>query len=276
MRASFIDFDGGRTRYYHEGEGGPTLLLVHGSGASADTWVRTIDPLAERFRIVAPDLMGHGFADYVEKPADETPQRFQLRHLEKFIDAVGLDDFAVAGSSFGGLISALLYFERPRQVEKLILIGSSSVFHPPEMRRNTLSGAFANQSPALTDPSVETIRKRNIGSNFDKNETFEEIILAQLTSFNLPGRFDTFKATTEGLRDSVDVEADQAHHRLEQIAVPTCVITGREDPRAKWEVVEEQAKRIPNCELHIWDACGHKPFVEHPQRFCEAVLAFAR
>ena len=61
MKVSFADVDGARIRYYHEG-GGEPLLLVHGFGASADCWGRTIDAFGERYRAVAPDLPGHGLA----------------------------------------------------------------------------------------------------------------------------------------------------------------------------------------------------------------------
>ena len=50
MKVSFADVGGARIRYYHEGDGEP-LLLIHGFGASADCWARTIDAFGERYRV---------------------------------------------------------------------------------------------------------------------------------------------------------------------------------------------------------------------------------
>jgi pimeloyl-ACP methyl ester carboxylesterase len=128
--------------------------------------------------------------------------------------------------------------------------------------------------PALTNPSRESIRKRNVGSNFDKSDVFEEIVLAQLTAFALPGRIDMFRYTTEGLRASTDQPEHQVYDRLERIAVPTLVISGRDDPRADWRVVEREAKRLPKARVVMFDCCGHKPFSEQAPLFIETVAGF--
>ena len=62
MRASFIDVGGITTRYLHAGEDhGQALLLIHGGGVAADTWLRNIEPLGREFAVYAPDNIGHGF-----------------------------------------------------------------------------------------------------------------------------------------------------------------------------------------------------------------------
>ena len=63
MRVAFTDVDGIRTRYFYEGSG-PTLVLIHGLGISADSWTRNIDALAEHFTVYAPDMIGHGFTGF--------------------------------------------------------------------------------------------------------------------------------------------------------------------------------------------------------------------
>ena len=112
MRASFVQVNGIRTRYYHAGNSGPNLVLVHGVGAAADTWVRNIDVLAEYVSVFALDLIGHGFSDAIDM-ADAVPQDVQLGHLFGFIDQLGIDLYTLAGSSFGGMISALACLQRP-------------------------------------------------------------------------------------------------------------------------------------------------------------------
>ena len=59
MKIKFADIDGIRTRYLHEGDG-PPLLLIHPVGTSGDMFCRNIDVLAKDFTVVAPDVLGHG------------------------------------------------------------------------------------------------------------------------------------------------------------------------------------------------------------------------
>ena len=64
MRAKFVDVNGVKTRYLHEGSGEP-LLLVHGAGAFADNFYKNIDALGKEYFVCAPDMVGHGFTEPV-------------------------------------------------------------------------------------------------------------------------------------------------------------------------------------------------------------------
>ena len=272
MRVRFIDIDGVRTRYYVAGSGTP-LLLIHGVGSSADSWVRCMDALSERYAVHAVDLLGHGYTDAVDFH-DSPPQPIQLKHLFGFVDALGLASYSVAGASFGALLAALMLFERPEQVKKLVLIGSGSVFNPPDEQADVLRAVLKNQLPATENPSPEAIRARNAGSTYQKADVFEEIVLTQLTAYALPGRAHALRQTVEGLIATVNSKQYRVLERLEQIAVPTLIITGRDDPRAGWKHVEAGRQRIPDCAMHTFERCGHKPYSEHPQAFADIVRDF--
>jgi pimeloyl-ACP methyl ester carboxylesterase len=83
-----------------------------------------------------------------------------------------------------------------------------------------------------------------------------------------------FAATIEGLMASTP--DDRVYERLETIATPTLVITGREDIRADWRLHEAGCRRMPDARCVVLDACGHLPSMEHPDRFNELVLDFLR
>jgi 2-hydroxy-6-oxonona-2,4-dienedioate hydrolase len=272
MRASFVRVNELRTRYYHAGNRGPNLVLVHGVGAAADTWVRNIDALAEHCSVYALDLIGHGFSDAIDM-ADAVPQEVQLRHLFGFIDQLGLDRYTLAGSSFGGMISALAALQRPNQLEKLVLIGAP-VFDTPTELEQAARDAQANQSGALAAPLATMIRQRNVGSNFLKDDFFDEIILSQLTAFALPGRLQAFVDTIKGVVRTASEPEWHVHHRLEKIKCPTLVVIGRQDPRAKWERALEGQPRMPDCRVEIFEDCGHKPQSEYANEFNRLLAKF--
>ncbi|MCE2481870.1 MAG: alpha/beta fold hydrolase [Alphaproteobacteria bacterium] len=160
MRASFIDVGGITTRYLHAGEDhGQALLLIHGGGVAADTWLCNIEPLGQEFAVYAPDNIGHGFTDAIELGSD-LPQPHTTRHLVDFLDTLGIDRFSVAGSSYGALIAGLIYFEVPERVEKLILVGSSSVFDCDEKYGMALQGAYDNAAKTMGIPDLADCRRR--------------------------------------------------------------------------------------------------------------------
>ena len=268
MQVVVETIDGFARRWYRAGvdRDATPLVLIHGAGAAADTWVRNIDVLAQDRPVYAPDLLGHGFTDGMLHQ-DRAPQELQLAHLLTLIDHWGLTRFHVAGSSFGALLAALVYFARPTQVDRLVLIGSASGFHPPTDQAQVLGGVLANQLKAFDQPTPETIRARNVGSNYDKTDGFDEIVLVQLTYMALPDRKRFFEETIQGLIRTADSSDWRVYHRLERIAARTLVVTGRDDPRADWRQVQESARRIPDASFHCFDACGHKPFSEQVTRF---------
>jgi 2-hydroxy-6-oxonona-2,4-dienedioate hydrolase len=272
LRIAFADIAGIRTRYLYEGRG-PALVMVQPIGHSADVFFRNIDELARHFTVIVPDLPGHGFSDAIDF-ADESPQSVTIRHFGRFIDFLGLDHYSVLGSSYGGLVAALLWFDRPNRVDNLVLVGTGSVFHPPAEQGAVLNAVRANATSAMADPSLESCRKRIQNICFSPTSAAEEILLVQLSYYALPDRLSAYVATIEGLVASAQSEASQVYHRLERLAARTLIITGREDSRAKWQLHEEGCCRFPDAKLEIFEECGHLPYMEHPQRFNSLVTDF--
>lgn len=274
MRIKLIDVDGVQTRYLHAGEGHP-LILLHGVGVSGDTFLRNIDALGEHFAVYAPDMLGHGFTDSLDYGGGP-PQPHIVEHLGKFADKLGLERYSIAGSSFGALIAALMYFDRPKRVDGLVLIGTGSTFHPPEEQAETLKAVFANASKALGDPTLESCRLRMANILHDPAAVPEEMLLVQLTSYALPDRFETYKATLKGMADSVASDEHRVYTRLDKIDLPCLVITGRQDIRSSVQFTERGCEVMPDAELHIFEDCNHMPYLEYPEKFNELVTAFVK
>ena len=272
MRIRMIDVDGVTTRYLHAGEGDP-LILIHGIGVAGDTFFKNVEVLGEKYSVYAPDIIGHGFTDSVDYRGG-APQARSARHLLRFAEQLGLAHYSVGGSSFGGLISSLMYFASPERIDTVIIIGAGSVFHPPQEQADILEAVFANASKALGNPTLETCRARLAHILHPNSVVPEEILLTQLTSYALPDRFDAYKAAIGGMRDALGSPEHQVHHRLNEIEVPCLVITGREDIRASLGCTRDGVERIPDAELHVFDECGHLPYLEHPERFNQIVSAF--
>ena len=272
MQASFVDVDGIRTRYLHEGDGDEALLLVHGYGISSDGWARVIDPFAERYAVFAPDILGHGFTDFKD-PGEVGAPLFMARHLVGFMDKVGIKKCAVAGSSLGGVLAPLMYFARPDQITQLILDGiHTPVTDSGTLGAETVRASMANGSKAMSNATWQSCIDRMANICFDAEKSPADIALIQVTIYAQDDRLSSYLAIGESIIDHSDDDATRI--RPENIKVPTLFICGGDDIRVPSDVVVSNHARIAGSEVNIFDECGHLPEIEHPEKFVDVVTTF--
>ena len=123
------------------GEGAPTLLLLHGWLASGGlNWFRVFDPLGEHFRIVAPDLRGHG-------RGIRSGRRFRLADcaddVSVLLDELGTGPVIAVGYSLGGPVAQLLWRRHPEQVRGLVLCATAHNLMPGVRESLIFSSAMA-------------------------------------------------------------------------------------------------------------------------------------
>uniref|UniRef100_UPI00404B205D alpha/beta fold hydrolase n=1 Tax=Fulvivirga sp. TaxID=1931237 RepID=UPI00404B205D len=120
--SKFVDIDGMDVHYRVEGSG-PTLVLLHGTSSSLHTWDAWTEILKDDFTIVRMDLPAFGLT------GPNTTKDYSLvaysQFLDKFLAAVNVDTFYLAGNSLGGGIAMNYTLDHPERVKKLILIDAS-------------------------------------------------------------------------------------------------------------------------------------------------------
>lgn len=271
MRVQFHEVSGIQTRVLHEGAGSPVLLL-HGLGTTAERWMRNVDALGECFAVYAPDLLGAGFTADIQ--FSETTPLQHLAHLRELIRTLGIGKLSIVGSSYGALLATLLALETPERVRALVIVGSGSALHPPDEQAAVLRAARENAMRALRDGTLEGTRKRMERIVFNPATVPESSLMIQLTANALPGRIRTLEQLYDGMLAALSIPETQVYHRLEQIRVPTLIITGRNDIRASLIWAEKAEQRIPDCRLEVFDECGHGPMFEDQERFNSVVMKF--
>jgi 2-hydroxy-6-oxonona-2,4-dienedioate hydrolase len=274
MRVAYAEAAGIRTRFLSAGTG-EALFLVHGVGASADSFTQNVRAIGEHFRVIAPDMIGHGFSagGLLPSPAPHVQMAGQLLALA---DALGIQRFALAGTSYGALVAAHTALRWPGRVGKLVLIGSGSVFHPPERQAKTLRAAQANGRKAMEDASFDTCRKRLAALVHSPASIPDSLVYAQLNAYALPDRIAEYDKTLAAAIAAAESAAPTVHAQLGELQVPVRIIVGRQDPRADWREHEKAAARIPGAKLSIYDDCGHLPYLEHAARFNAELLEFLK
>lgn len=273
MKVAFADVQGIRTRYYVEGSGRPVLLL-HGLAVTADTWIANIDGLAQRYTVIAPDMIGRGMTAAVDLDGGP-PQPHEVRHLFGLADALKLERFSIVGGSYGGLVGALMYLQDPERVERLVMVASGSGFNTEEQQVRMLEAIYASATKSFKGaPSLEECRNRLARIVHDPACLPESLLLLQLTLNAQPGVAEAYLQIMRGMMDMGKARKYRVIHRFHELKLPILIINGREDALSSWERAIEVQRLLPDATLEIWERCGHLPYVEYPQRFNETVTRF--
>src|SRR3954463_715465 len=119
----YLELHGDRVAYRDAGAG-EALLLIHGMAGSSETWRAMIPQLAKKYRVIAPDLLGHGQTD---KPRGDYSLGAFAVWLRDFLDALGIPQVTVIGHSLGGGIAMQFAHQHRDYCERLILISSGGL-----------------------------------------------------------------------------------------------------------------------------------------------------
>lgn len=272
MQARFVDVNGIRTRYFTSGKG-PPLVLLHGLGISADFWFRNFDSLARTFRVVAPDLLGHGFTDAIEL-GDRLPQELALAHLKDFVATLRLNRFALVGSSYGAYLASLFSLDCQDLLTHLVLIGDALTVNSDEQVVSTVQQSYLNASKAMGDPTIESCRARLRAIHYSADTVPEEVLLSQITSYARSEVSEFYLGTIRALANTERWTAYQVGGRLGEMRLPVLRVEGCDDPRVDQSRIETTAALSPNCRVVMFQQCGHQPYLEHADRFNSVVTDF--
>lgn len=276
MQVRFIDVDGIRTRCLTAGDATSyPLLLLHGYGGTADIWIRNIDALSDDFFVIAPDMINCGFTDFVDT-GDKPPQPPTVAHLRKLTDQLSFARYCAVGTSYGGLISALLHFDMPQRVEKLVLIGSGSCFNEDDTLVATFRRVLATFGEVMTNATIAGVRNSMVKQVFTPSALPEEILLVMATAYARPGMRKYWEMGLHGLLDLEASRQWSVRHRLEQLVAETLVVWGLDDPGAIYESALAAVKRMPHARMTSFSECGHKPMLEHTAKFNALIRDFVK
>src|SRR5690242_18625191 len=136
-----IELHGHRVIYRIAGDG-PPVVLIHGMVNSSRHWEQVALQLADRYTVIAPDLLGHGDSAAVRGDYSLGAHACSIRDL---LTTIGIERATVVGHSLGGGIAMQFFYQFPQRVERLGLISSGGLGHDvsPLLRGAALPGATA-------------------------------------------------------------------------------------------------------------------------------------
>ncbi|WP_199231544.1 alpha/beta hydrolase [Azospirillum sp. TSO35-2] len=269
MRLRYVDAGGVRTRVLEAGSGRRTLILLHGIAGHLEAYMRNILPHADHFRVMAIDMLGHGFTD---KPDRNYEIDDYVEHLKDFIDAIGEERVHLSGESLGGWVAARFAARYPERIDRLVLNTAGGMIADPNVmeRLRTLSLA------AVRAPDREATRKRLEFLMLDPSIVTEDLVEARFGVYRLPGmakameRIMCLQDLDTRLRNLLTED------ELGRIAAETLVLWTTHDPTASVAVGRRLADLVPNSRFVVMENCGHWPQHEDPDTFNRLHIDFLK
>ncbi len=252
-----------------------TLVLLHGGGESASTWRWVMPRLAERFRVLAPDLPGSGKSDLV---AGRYVAGWYGTFVADFLDAFQIERAVVIGHSLGGLAALQMALDDgDERVSGLALIDSAGQGRElnPSLTLMTMPGVGEwSALCTLTPPGqFQRLGWRASGCFAHPAQVPAQWYLDQFWCGMRPGLLGDQLAVSRSLMD-LHGQSEIVLDRLADLAVPTLIIWGDCDQIIPVAHAHEAVRRLRHGWLAIIPDCGHMPQVERPGLFLEALDPF--
>ena len=241
---------------------GPFVLFLHGIGGNRHQWRAQLEALSDRFKVAAWDARGYGDSEDVDGP-----RRFSdfTGDVVRVLDHLSVDAAHLVGLSMGGRIARDVALRFPASVASLVLANTSPGF----------DALTEEERRAFIDARAAPLRAGK------RPEELAPLLVDRLLHPNASGRArDAASAMMSALRVESylkTIEASIAEDRgaaLEEIAVPTLVVTSDADPLYPRPLAEAMARRVPRATLAVITEAGHLSNLEQPEAFNAVVRAF--
>ena len=256
---------------------GPVILLLHGVAGSSETWGPVIEPLAEKYTIVAPDLIGHGES---AKPRGDYSLGAFASGLRDLLQAIGHDSCTVVGHSLGGGIAMQMAYQFPERCERLVLVSSGGLGREVNflLRAATLPGSEI-VIPLLASGRVlgagEWLGRQVARTGLRAGSDLEELWRG-LTSLHDAGARQAFVYTLRSIVDPGGQRVSARDRLYLAKEMPTLIMWGESDRIIPAHHGAEAHEAMPGSRFESFPGAGHFPHRDDPLRFARVLDDFIR
>jgi pimeloyl-ACP methyl ester carboxylesterase len=244
-----IDTPAGRQVAFRGGNG-PIVVLLHGAGDQAGTWSRVAPRLAGSYRLIVPDLAGHGDSEPRSGPID-VPRILDGAEavIERFADGKRV---TIVGNSLGAWVAMLVASRHPDWVERVVAVNGGAIKGRNEQARIVPSSvAEAREAVSqLRDPGSVPI---------------PDFVLRDVVRHATDGSLARF-VTTASTMDRWTLDG-----KLGEIRLPVVLIWGASDQVMPLDYARRMLAELPDARLVTIEKCGHVPQQECPEKFLAAL-----
>jgi len=244
--------------YFTAGQGDP-LVVIHGGGGGAEGWMQNVSKLCERYRVYIPDLPGFGRSQSMD--GDYGISEY-VQFVEDFSHSLGLKRFHLVGHSVGGGIALDYALKFPYKVGKLVLVSSMCLGREIALWVRVLSSSAFCRALGVAAVAILKAVKWLVNLVYAPLKFANPLPRAKV---NLGKSMSTFGEQTTVLVN-----------RLSGLMMPTLLVWGANDSIVPVSQAYAAAQLIPDCQLHVFEGCGHSVYKQKVEEFSHLLTRFLR
>jgi len=254
---------GGIEVHYREAGSGTPVVLVHGFTGNSRNWALVVPALRQRYRVISPDLPGHGLSG---RPAD--PGAYTLEAMADAVvglmEELGLGPCHLVGHSMGGMVAQLIALAHPQRLRSLVLVDTSA--EPPEGLRTR---ERARMVELARQQGMEAVWEAQLAMNpmADQLRAQPEFLQTWREQFLMTSR-EAYIYCAQAM-----AQRRPLLDELSRLSLPVLIVCGQND-----EPFVGPSRRLHQCiagsQLAFIPDCGHTPQIERPQEFVPLLLQF--
>ncbi|UYO54178.1 alpha/beta fold hydrolase BchO [Rhodopseudomonas palustris] len=270
-RSRFVEAAGLRWHVQQMGRG-PTLLLLHGTGAATHSWRDLAPLLAEHFTVIAPDLPGHGFT--------ETPERGRMslhamaEDIDALLGALGQRPALVAGHSAGVAVLARMCLAGLIAPSGLVSLNGALL---------PIGGRAGRWMLPLARVLAGSAMVPRLVARFARTKGMVERMIADTGSSLNPGGIELYRGLVCSPGHVAAALTMMASWRLEHLAAELprltprlLLVAGSNDKTIASTDAERVQAMVPGARSVIMPGLGHLAHEERPQDVAGLMVEFAR
>jgi 3-oxoadipate enol-lactonase/4-carboxymuconolactone decarboxylase len=236
--------------------GGAPLVMLHSLGTTSDIWDAQAAALARSFRVIRPDMRGHGLTGCTPGPYS---MALLADDLAGVLDALQVNQAHIAGISIGGMIAQAFAAAYPGRAASLMLVDTAMAIPPAES----------------WTARAATVRAEGIGA-------IEDAVIARWVTPGFAGAPETAglramltRTPVEGYAAAAEaIAAADLTSGTSALSVPALVVVGDQDASTPVASAEALQGAIAGASLIVIEGAAHIPTVEKPEEVSAALLGF--
>jgi len=275
--AHYFDHGGHKIAYWTEGQdsGKPPLLFIHGFPTASYDWHKVWDRLAEKYSLIALDMLGFGFSD---KPRGKYDLQIQADIHVALLAKLGVTDFSIVAHDYGVSVAQEL-LARHNEGSALpglgrILFLNGGLFPDQHKALPIQKLAISPLGPLISLMMSRKGMQKSFNTIFGPDTAPSE---EEMDDFwGLISRNNGHRITHRLMRYILDrrTHADRWRAALVEARIPLKLVDGGMDPVSGKHLYEAWKERVPHGEAVLLPTIGHYPQVEAPDVVTNEILAF--
>ncbi|MCC8359831.1 alpha/beta fold hydrolase [Salinimicrobium sediminilitoris] len=248
--------------YLDRGEG-EVILLLHGLGSTKADWDLQVEEFSKEFRIIAPDLRGHGNSS---KPAERSEYGVEkcAEDMKLLLKELGIEKCTIVGFSMGGAIAFEMAVDFPKLVSKMVIVNTAPDFNDlGEMGEEMVRERTKSLKTSGMEPLARQISEGMFPGEDQKelrNAFFERARKNPVDAY-----YNSFITLMKwGIGD-----------KIKEINIPVLVIASDLD-YTPVSLKESYAGKMPDAEVVVIKNSRHGVTMDQPEQFNKALLKFFR